>query len=215
MKELQGQLAGLEQEIRAAAMKRVHGFEEDARIAASQVKSLQQAVASAGQDRHFERRRSGQAARTRDRRQDRARAARILSHQISRGDRPQRRQRGARQRPHHRLRADAGDAELSEDRADLAAGAAGGAVRQPRAGGRPDPAQPTAPSLRRGPPQRRPRAPSANRRLPFGIDPPMPRPRRARRAARGERSASGTPGPRRWRPSSTGSPTPARARACR
>jgi uncharacterized protein involved in exopolysaccharide biosynthesis len=46
MKELTGQLAGLEQEIRAAAMKRVHGFEEDARIAADQVKSLQQAVAS-------------------------------------------------------------------------------------------------------------------------------------------------------------------------
>ena len=46
MKELDGQLAGLEQEIRAAAMKRVHGFEEDARIASTQVKSLQQAVAS-------------------------------------------------------------------------------------------------------------------------------------------------------------------------
>lgn len=46
MKELNGQLAGLEQEIRAAAMKRVHGFEEEARIAGSQVSSLQQAVAS-------------------------------------------------------------------------------------------------------------------------------------------------------------------------
>ena len=46
MKELTGQLAGLDQEIRAAAMKRVHGFEEDARIADNQVKSLQQAVAS-------------------------------------------------------------------------------------------------------------------------------------------------------------------------
>ncbi len=46
MKELAGQLAGLEEEIRAAAMKRVHGFEEDARIADSQVKSLQQAVAA-------------------------------------------------------------------------------------------------------------------------------------------------------------------------
>jgi uncharacterized protein involved in exopolysaccharide biosynthesis len=46
MKELNGQLAGLDQEIRAAAMKRVHGFEEDARIASNQVKSLQQAVAS-------------------------------------------------------------------------------------------------------------------------------------------------------------------------
>ena len=45
MKELTGQLAGLDQEIRAAAMKRVHGFEEDARIADNQVKSLQQAVA--------------------------------------------------------------------------------------------------------------------------------------------------------------------------
>ncbi len=44
MKELEGQLAGLEQEIRAAATKRVHGFEEDARIADNQVKSLQQAV---------------------------------------------------------------------------------------------------------------------------------------------------------------------------
>ena len=57
----------------------------------------------AGQDRDFERRRPGQAARARDRRQDRARATRILSHQISRGDLPQRRQRRARQRPHHRL----------------------------------------------------------------------------------------------------------------
>ncbi len=46
MKELNGQLAGLEQEIRAAAMKRVHGFEEDARIADNQVASLQQAVTS-------------------------------------------------------------------------------------------------------------------------------------------------------------------------
>ena len=49
MKELQGQLAGLEQEIRAAAMKRVRGFEDDARIAAVQVKSLQQAVTSQAQ----------------------------------------------------------------------------------------------------------------------------------------------------------------------
>jgi polysaccharide biosynthesis transport protein len=40
MKELAGQLAGIEQEIRAAAMKRVRGFEEDAHIAANQVKSL-------------------------------------------------------------------------------------------------------------------------------------------------------------------------------
>jgi succinoglycan biosynthesis transport protein ExoP len=46
MKELNGQLAGLEQEIRAAAMKRVHGFEEDAHIANNQVASLQQAVVS-------------------------------------------------------------------------------------------------------------------------------------------------------------------------
>jgi len=46
MKELAGQLAGLDQEIRAAASKRVLGFEEDARIAATQLKSLQQAVAA-------------------------------------------------------------------------------------------------------------------------------------------------------------------------
>ncbi len=46
MKELQGQLAGLEQEIRAAAMKRVRALEEDARIAAAQVKTLRQAVAN-------------------------------------------------------------------------------------------------------------------------------------------------------------------------
>ena len=44
MKELAGQLGGIELEIRAAAMKRVRGFEEDAHIAASQVKSLEQAV---------------------------------------------------------------------------------------------------------------------------------------------------------------------------
>ena len=44
MKELAGQLAGIELEIRAAAMKRVRGFEEDAHIAASQLKSLEQAV---------------------------------------------------------------------------------------------------------------------------------------------------------------------------
>jgi succinoglycan biosynthesis transport protein ExoP len=46
MKELAGQLAGLDQEIRAAAMKRVHGFEEEARIAGDQVKSLDQAVSA-------------------------------------------------------------------------------------------------------------------------------------------------------------------------
>ena len=46
MKELPGQLAGLDSEIREAAMKRVRGFEEDARIAGAQVKSLQQAVTS-------------------------------------------------------------------------------------------------------------------------------------------------------------------------
>jgi uncharacterized protein involved in exopolysaccharide biosynthesis len=46
MKELNGQLAGLEQEIRAAAMKRVHGFDEEAHIANNQVASLQQAVAN-------------------------------------------------------------------------------------------------------------------------------------------------------------------------
>jgi succinoglycan biosynthesis transport protein ExoP len=46
MKELQGELSGLDEEIRAAAMKRVRGFEEDARIAAAQVKTLQQAVAN-------------------------------------------------------------------------------------------------------------------------------------------------------------------------
>jgi uncharacterized protein involved in exopolysaccharide biosynthesis len=46
MKELAGQLAGLEQEIRSAAMKRVQGFEEDARIADDQVRSLQKAVTS-------------------------------------------------------------------------------------------------------------------------------------------------------------------------
>jgi uncharacterized protein involved in exopolysaccharide biosynthesis len=49
MKELQGQLAGLEQEIRAAAVKRVHGFEEEARIAGAQVRSLQQAVGAQAQ----------------------------------------------------------------------------------------------------------------------------------------------------------------------
>ena len=46
MKELTGQLAGIEQEIRAAAMKRVRAFQEDAHIAATQVTSLEQAVAS-------------------------------------------------------------------------------------------------------------------------------------------------------------------------
>jgi polysaccharide biosynthesis transport protein len=46
MKELAGQLAGLDDEIRKAALKRVYGFEQDARIAASQVKSLQQDVAN-------------------------------------------------------------------------------------------------------------------------------------------------------------------------
>ena len=49
MKELQGQLAGFEQEIRAAAMKRAHSFEEEARIAGAQVKSLQQAVTTQAQ----------------------------------------------------------------------------------------------------------------------------------------------------------------------
>ncbi len=44
MKELAGQLAGLDDEIRKAAIKRVYGFEQDARIAATQVKSLEQAV---------------------------------------------------------------------------------------------------------------------------------------------------------------------------
>jgi len=44
MKELAGQLAGLDDEIRKAAVKRVYGFEQDARIAATQVKSLEQAV---------------------------------------------------------------------------------------------------------------------------------------------------------------------------
>ena len=46
MKELAGQLAGLEQEIRTAAMKRARSFEEEAHIAGSQVRSLQQAVSN-------------------------------------------------------------------------------------------------------------------------------------------------------------------------
>ena len=46
MKELNGQLAGLEQQIREAAMKRVRGFEQDVRIASNQVKSLEEAVTS-------------------------------------------------------------------------------------------------------------------------------------------------------------------------
>ena len=46
MKELAGQLAGLDDEIRKAALKRVYGFEQDARIAATQVRSLQQDVAN-------------------------------------------------------------------------------------------------------------------------------------------------------------------------
>jgi uncharacterized protein involved in exopolysaccharide biosynthesis len=49
MKELQGQLVGYEQEIRAAALKRARSFEEEARIADAQVKSLQQAVTAQAQ----------------------------------------------------------------------------------------------------------------------------------------------------------------------
>lgn len=46
MKELAGQLAGLEVEIRTAAMKRARSFEEEAHIAGAQLKSLQQAVST-------------------------------------------------------------------------------------------------------------------------------------------------------------------------
>jgi uncharacterized protein involved in exopolysaccharide biosynthesis len=45
MRELAGELAGLEAEIRAAATKAVRGFEDDAKLAATQVASLQAAVA--------------------------------------------------------------------------------------------------------------------------------------------------------------------------
>jgi uncharacterized protein involved in exopolysaccharide biosynthesis len=44
MKELEGQLASLESQIRDAALKRVHGFEEEAHIADTQMKSLRAAV---------------------------------------------------------------------------------------------------------------------------------------------------------------------------
>lgn len=49
MKELQGQLAGYEQEIRSAAAKRARSFEEEARIAGAQLASLQQAVTAQAQ----------------------------------------------------------------------------------------------------------------------------------------------------------------------
>ena len=44
MKELQAQLASLDGQIRDAAMKRVHGFEQEARIGEAQVTSLRAAV---------------------------------------------------------------------------------------------------------------------------------------------------------------------------
>jgi succinoglycan biosynthesis transport protein ExoP len=44
MKELEAQVASLDAQIRDAAMKRVHGFEEEARISQAQVKSLRLAV---------------------------------------------------------------------------------------------------------------------------------------------------------------------------
>ena len=44
MKELNGQLAGLEAEIRAAALKSVRGFEDEAQLSGAQVKNLEAAI---------------------------------------------------------------------------------------------------------------------------------------------------------------------------
>ncbi len=168
MKELQGQLLGYEQEIRTAAMKRAHSFEEEARIAGAQVKSLQQAVSTQAQTVASS---DAEQVKLRELEIDAKTAREQFESYLTKyreAIAAQRRQRGSRQRPHHRARAGAADAKLSQGRVRCCCWRRSPRCSQASGSSSPRCCSPTA---------RAPAAAPAARRepkLPFGLDPVPP-----------------------------------------
>ena len=106
MKELAGQLAGLDQEIQDAAQKAVRGLEDEAQLAGTQVKQLQAAINSSGSCGRLERSPSRcSCARSNSKSKSLRDQLEILSRQISRGHGARRRQRDASECARHRARA--------------------------------------------------------------------------------------------------------------
>ena len=102
MKELAGELAGLDAEIRIEANKTVAALESDAKLAAADVDSLSASLARQSKTVATGNADDVQSARAAARRQDGERPARILHAEISRGGRARSRKRRARRRAHHR-----------------------------------------------------------------------------------------------------------------
>ena len=125
MKELNGELAGLDGEIRLAANKAVLALENDAKLAGAEVDSLSAALAKQSKTVATGNVDGRAIARARTRRQDVARTARILPAEVSRGPGARGRQRRAGGRAHHRQRERTAHADLPQEGAD-------GAARHPR-----------------------------------------------------------------------------------
>ena len=102
MKELSGQLAGLDEEMRDAAAKAVRGYEDEARLTGDQVKSLERAVEDESKALASTDSDQVQLQSLELEVQVSTRTARILHGQVPRGDRTRLQRRGAAERSRHR-----------------------------------------------------------------------------------------------------------------
>ena len=120
IKELRAQIADLDQQIRTEGERVVRQLENDAKVAGARLDTIERHARAAQEASGVHQRPGCAIARARARSQVAARPVRILSCQISRGDRAGQHCCGARRRAHHLPRSRFQPAAFAEEGADRA-----------------------------------------------------------------------------------------------